>query len=114
MKIYHNAQCSKSRETLELIREHGVEPEIVEYLKEEITAKELKQVIEKLGIKAQDLVRKSEDIYIEKYKGKKLTEAAWIKAMITNPVLIERPIVIKGNKAVLGRPPETVLTLFKK
>lgn len=112
MKIYHNAQCSKSRETLELIREHGVEPEIVEYLKEEFTAKELKEVIQKLGIKAEDLVRKSKDIYKEKYQGKKLTEAAWVKAMIANPVLIERPIIVKGNKAVLGRPPKTVLTLF--
>lgn len=112
MKIYHNPRCSKSRETLSLIREQGEEPEIVEYLKEEISEKELKELIAMLGIRAEELVRKTEDIYKEKYKGKKLSDAQWIKAMVAHPVLIERPIVVQGKRAVIGRPPQLVLDLI--
>ena len=112
MKIYHNPRCTKSRETLNLIREKGVEPQIVEYLKTSPTAKELKEVLSKLKLKPQDIIRKGEDIYKEKYKGKELSDDEWIAAMVENPVLIERPIVVSGNKAVLGRPPENVLELL--
>lgn len=112
MKIYHNPRCSKSRETLSLIREQGEEPEIVEYLKEEISEKELKELIAMLGIRAEDLVRKTEDIYKTKYKGKNLSDAQWIKAMVAHPVLIERPIVVQGKRAVIGRPPQLVLDLI--
>ena len=112
MKIYHNPRCTKSRETLNLIREKGVEPEIVEYLKTAPTANELKEVLSKLKLKPQDIIRKGEDIYKEKYKGKELTDDQWIAAMAENPILIERPIVVSGNKAVLGRPPENVLELL--
>ena len=112
MKIYHNPRCRKSRETLTLIEEAGVEPEIILYLENPPTARELKAILSKLGIPAEQLVRKSEAIYKEKYKGKKLTEAQWIKAMIAHPKLIERPIVVEGKKAVLGRPPEQVNELL--
>ena len=110
--IYHNPRCRKSRETLELIQSKNVEPEIVEYLKDVPKASELKALLEKLGLKAEQLLRKNEAVYKEKFKGKELTEAQWIKAMIENPKLIERPIVVKGKKAVLGRPPENVLDLL--
>ncbi len=112
MKIYHNPRCRKSRETLELIRSKGVEPEIYLYLEEKITAKQLKDVLAKLGIKAEQLIRKGESVYKENFKGKDMSENDWIKAMIEYPKLIERPIVIKDQKAVLGRPPENALELL--
>lgn len=112
MKIYHNPRCRKSRETLELIKQNGIEPEIVEYLTEPVGESELKEVLAMLGIKAEQLLRKGETIFKENYKGKNLTEDEWIKAMIEHPKLMERPIVVKGNKAVLGRPPENVKDLF--
>lgn len=112
MKIYHNPRCSKSRETLNLLIDNDVDPEIFEYLKTPPTVKELSDVIKMLGIKPIELVRKGEAIYKEKYKGKELSDKAWIKAMVENPKLIERPIVIDGNKARLGRPPEKVLELL--
>lgn len=112
--IFHNPRCRKSRETLEIIRSGQIEPTIVEYLKEIPTKKELKSILEKLGINAFDLIRKGEAIYKEKYKGKDLSQEEWIDAMLENPKLIERPIVIKGDQAVLGRPPENVQKLIKK
>lgn len=112
MKIYHNPRCSKSRQTLALINEHQVDVEIVEYLKNIPTEKELTGLIEKLGITPKQLVRKGESVFKENYKGKNLTDKEWIKAMIEHPKLIERPIVVKDNKAVLGRPPENILDLF--
>jgi arsenate reductase len=112
MKIYHNPRCAKSRETLALIEEKGVKPEIIEYLKELPTKDELKNILSLLGISAAQLIRKGEPVFKEKFKGKTLSEEQWIDAMIENPKLIERPIVIEGNKAVLGRPPENVLDFF--
>jgi arsenate reductase len=110
--IFHNPKCSKSRATLALLQERGIEPEVVEYLKKPPTAAELKAIVAKLGIPAEQLVRKGEQIYKTEYAGKKLTDAQWIDAMVRHPILIERPIVIRGNKAVLGRPPENVLVLI--
>ena len=112
MKIYHNPRCRKSRETLQILTDHKIEPEIIEYLKDVPGKSEIEHILSLLGIKAEELVRKSEVIYKENYKGKKLTEAQWIEAMSKHPKLIERPIVIKGKKAVLGRPPENVLGLI--
>ncbi len=112
MKIYHNPRCRKSRETLDILTNKGIEPEVVLYLETPPSKKELKEILSKLGISAFDLVRKTEAIYKENYKGKDLTEAKWIEAMIKYPKLIERPIVVKGKKAVLGRPPENVEALF--
>jgi len=108
MKIYHNPRCSKSRQTLKMLQENGVDPEIVKYLEDVPTANELKELINKLGIKPEALVRKTEKIYKEKFKGKDLSDEEWIQAMVEYPKLIQRPIVVKGNKAVLGRPPENV------
>jgi arsenate reductase (glutaredoxin) len=111
--VYHNPRCGKSRATLALIAEHGVDPVIVEYLKTPPDAAELEGIIGKLGIRAEQLVRKGEEIYTSKYAGRELSEAAWIAAMVKHPILIERPIVVKGNRAVLGRPPENVLQLLE-
>tara|TARA_R110001592_G_C13053985_1_gene740394 strand:+ start:74 stop:412 length:339 start_codon:yes stop_codon:yes gene_type:complete len=108
MKIYHNPRCSKSRQTLQLIKDAGADVEIIEYLNNVPTAKELAAVLVKLGMNAEDILRKGEDIYKQNYKGKTFSNEEWIKIMVENPKLIERPIVIKGNKAVLGRPPENV------
>jgi len=110
--IFHNPKCSKSRATLELLNQRGVQPQVVEYLKTPPTAAELKAIVAKLGIRPEDLVRKGEAVYKENYAGKTLTDAQWIEAMVRHPILIERPIVIQGDKAVLGRPPENVLALL--
>ena len=112
MIIYHNTRCRKSRETLEIIRNKGIEPDIVEYLKEPLTVDQLKDLVQKLGINASDLLRKGEAIYKEEFKGKDLSEEEWLYAMAEHPVLMERPVVVKGDKAVLGRPPENVNNLL--
>lgn len=112
LKIYHNPRCTKSRETLNIIKEHGAEVEIVEYLKEIPTAEELKKILMRLKLKPVDIIRKGEAIYKERLKGLNLSEDEWIKIMRENPVLIERPIVVKGNKAIIGRPPENVISLL--
>ena len=110
--IYHNPKCTKSRATLALLQEHGIEPKVMEYLKTPPTAAELKSVIGKLGISPEQLVRKGEEIYKTDYAGKKLNDAQWIEAMVSHPILIERPIVVTGNRAVIGRPPENVTQLL--
>lgn len=112
MKIYHNPRCRKSRETLQIIEESGTKVEIIKYLEDVPTEPELKEVLGKLGIPAEKLLRKGEAIFKEHYKGKNLSEDEWIQAMIENPKLIERPIVVKGDKAVLGRPPQNVEDLL--
>lgn len=112
MKIYHNPRCRKSRETLELLNKKGVNPEIVLYLQDSPTKKELKELVKKLGINASELIRKTESIYKEHYKGQELSEDKWLEAMVKYPKLIERPIVVSGKQAIIGRPPENVLALF--
>ena len=113
MKIYHNSRCSKSRSTLDIITENNVEVTIVEYLKNPLTKNEIADLLSKLNIPASDLIRKGETDFKENYKGKTLSESEWIDAMVKFPKLIERPIVVKGDKAVIGRPPENVLDLLK-
>jgi len=112
LKIYHNPRCSKSRETLQLIEESGAQVEVVEYLNTIPSREELTQLVAQLGILPEQLIRKGEDVYKEHFKGKDLSDAEWIDAMVTYPKLIERPIVVKGNQAVLGRPPQNVLELL--
>ena len=112
IRIYHNKMCSKSRQTLELLQNSGQEVQVIEYLKEPPTAEELKEILTKLNMKPEDLLRKGEKLYKENYKGKSFTDEEWIKIMVEHPVLIERPVVIKGNKAALGRPPEKVLEIL--
>ncbi len=110
--IYHNPRCTKSRQTLALIEENGSDFVIKEYLKEPPTKAELKNVIALLGISPEQLIRKGEVEFKDNFKGKSLSDDEWIEAMITYPKLIERPIVIEGDKAVIGRPPENVLELL--
>ena len=110
--IYHNPRCGKSRSTLELLREKGVQPHIIEYLKSPPTKEELRAILKKLGMKPEQLVRKSEDAYKERLAGKTLSEEQWLDALAMNPILIERPIVVKGDKAVIGRPAENVVSLL--
>ncbi len=110
--IYHNPKCTKSRQTLALLQENEVEPKVVEYLETPPTAAELKSILTKLGMKPEQLVRRGEDVYKTNYAGRTLTDAQWIEAMVEHPILIERPIVVSGERAVLGRPPENVKQLL--
>ncbi|HZS84568.1 MAG TPA: arsenate reductase (glutaredoxin) [Stellaceae bacterium] len=109
--IYHNPRCGKSRQTLALLRERGVEPRIVEYLKTPPSAAELKQILAMLGMTAQELLRKKEAAAAGIDPGK-LSENRLIEAMVRNPIVIERPIVVSGGKAALGRPPEAVVKVL--
>ena len=106
--VYHNSRCSKSRCALQYIEDKGNSYELVEYLKTTPDSKELKDILKKLGMKAEDLIRKGESDFKDNFKGKTLSESEWIAAMIKYPKLIERPIIILGNKAVVGRPTEKI------
>lgn len=111
--IYHNPSCSKSRETLALLRENGVEPTVIEYLKTPPSAAELDAILEKLGLEPREVIRKGEDEYKALGLGDpSLTRNELIAAMAASPRLIERPIVVAGERAALGRPPENVLKLL--
>lgn len=111
--IYHNPRCSKSRQALELIRGKGVEPEIVEYLRDTPTARELRAILKKLKLDPRAIMRTGEAAYKELGLGDPVrSDDALIAAMVANPILIERPIVVRGARAILGRPPEAVLSLL--
>lgn len=111
--IYHNPRCSKSRQTLELIREKGIEPEIVEYLDTPPSANKMKQLLTMLDMEPEQIIRKSEAIYKELgLKNSQLNKTELIKTLVENPKLIERPIVTNGDKAALGRPPQNVLDIL--
>jgi len=112
LKIYHNPHCSTSRKAKEMLESKNIDFEVVEYLKDVPTKKGLTDLIKILGIKAEELVRKKEAIYKERFADKEMTDASWIMAMIEFPKLIERPIVINGNKAVIGRPIEKIVTIL--
>lgn len=111
VRIYHNPRCSTSRKTLALLREKGVEPEIVEYLKTPYTAAGLKQLLAQLGIPARSLIRKKEAA-ASGIDPASLSEDELIQAMAEHPIIVERPIVVSGGKAALGRPPEKVLEVL--
>jgi len=113
MKIYHNQMCSKSRASFELLTQSKQKFETIDYIKNPLTRTELSELLLKLDISAKDLVRISETEYKMNFEGKELTEAGWIDAMVQYPILIERPIIVKGNKAVIGRPIENVLKLLE-
>jgi arsenate reductase len=110
--IWHNNRCGKSRDALQILEENGIKPEVVKYLEDTPTAKQIKEVLKKAGIKAHDLIRTGESVYKELYKGKNLSDDEWIEAMVEHPILIERPVVIHGDKAVIARPPERVLEVL--
>lgn len=113
IQIYHNPRCSKSREALALLQEQGIEPVVVEYLKDTPAPAELKAVIAKLGISARDLLRTKEDEYkANGLDNSALSEDDIIAAMCAHPKLIERPIVVNGNQARIGRPPQQVLEIL--
>ncbi|WP_430927378.1 arsenate reductase (glutaredoxin) [Polaribacter marinivivus] len=109
IKIYHNPRCRKSREGLQILENSEKEFEIIKYLEDIPSEEELAKIIKKLNINPIQLVRKNEKVWKENFKGKDLSDHEIVKAMIENPKLIERPIVINNNKAVIGRPPETIL-----
>ena len=112
MKIYHNPRCSKSRQTLTLIQKKGKEVEIIEYLKNPPTFKDLKLILEKLDISPIDLIRHKEEVWEEEYKGRELKDDEIIQAIVNHPKIMERPIVINEMKAIIGRPPENVLEII--
>ena len=111
--IYHNAECSKSNCALDLLRASGVEPRVVNYLSETPSKEDLTRVLAALDIPAEQLVRKSEALYKEKYAGLQMKENEWIRVMHEHPELIERPIVLKGDKAVIGRTVERLQQLLR-
>ncbi|MFT4661602.1 MAG: arsenate reductase [Patiriisocius sp.] len=114
MKIYHNPRCSTSRKALKMIEDHGIKPEIIKYLDDVPTEAEFKKVLVKLNLKATDVLRKREQIYKEHYAGKNFTEEEWITIMLENPKLIERPIIVKDNAAVIARPMQNLEDLLNK
>ncbi len=113
VKIFHNPRCTKSRETLKLLEDKGIKPEVIEYLKTPPSHAELAGILQKLGIKPRDLMRTKEAEYKENdLDDKSLSDSELIEAMVRIPKLIERPIVLANDKAALGRPPEAVLAIL--
>ncbi|MFT6031108.1 MAG: arsenate reductase [Oleiphilaceae bacterium] len=113
VQIYHNPRCSKSRQTLAILEENGIKPEVILYLEDTPNTKTISSLLNKLGITARELLRKGEDAYKElNLKDSTLNDIFLIEKMMQFPKLIERPIVVKGEKAVLGRPPENALKLI--
>ena len=111
--IYHNPRCSKSRQTLEILNKQNVDTEIVLYLETPPSAEEVTSILQKLGLRSRDIIRKGEKEYkLLNIKDQSLTENELISFMSENPKLIERPIVVKDDKAIIGRPPENVLSLL--
>ena len=111
--IYHNPKCSKSRQTLKLLQEQGINPVTIEYLKNPPTVEKLKEILSLLGVSPRDLMRKKEDEYKElDLANSKLSDKDLIDFMVKHPILIERPIVLANGKAALGRPPEQVLDIL--
>lgn len=113
ISIYHNPRCSKSRQAKAILDEQGVEYKVIEYLKDIPTKEDFKKVLMKLNLRPQDILRKGEAVYKEKFKTAQFTDEEWIEVMLEYPKLIERPIVVKQNKAIVARPPEQVLELLK-
>lgn len=110
--IYHNPRCSKSRQGLEVLKESGKEFKVREYLKEPVSEEELFEVLEKLGMAPIELVRTEEKVWKDNYKGKDLSDKELIRVMTENPKLIQRPIVVKDNSAVVGRPASNIKELI--
>lgn len=108
MKIYHNPRCSKSRKGLAYLEEKGCQFEVVKYLEDGFTEEELSALIAKTGKTPFDFVRQHEKLFKDEYKGKVLSDEEWIKVLVENPKLLHRPIILNGDKAVLGNPPENI------
>lgn len=112
IKIYHNGECSKCRGALEIMQERGIPHDVRWYLVEPLSREELSLLLDKLGLPPSALVRRSEPLYKEKYEGKDITEEEWLNILTENPILIERPIVEKGDKAIIARPPERIFEII--
>ena len=112
IRIYYNPRCSKCRDTAAMVSEHGYASELIDYLVTPPSKEELRNLLKKLGMKPLQLVRTGEAIFKEKYAGRTLSDDEWLDAMVAHPILMERPVVVRGNKAVVARPPEKVLALL--
>lgn len=113
LKVYFKPNCATCQTALGLLKKNAKEDfELIEYLVEVPTQREIKEILRMLGMKAEQLVRKKESLYKEKYDGKKISESEWIKILSKSPILIERPIVVKDGKAIIGRPVEKILELL--
>ncbi len=112
LRIYHNARCSKSRSACALVAEAGVEVEVVHYLEAPLTEPELRELLRKLGLRPSELLRRGEAVFIEHFGQRELTEEEALAALLAHPILMERPIAVRGDRAVVARPPERVKELF--
>lgn len=112
-KIYYNPKCGTCRKVLEILESKGIKPEVVEYLKNPPTANELDTILVIAGLEPEQIVRKKEELYSKmNLDNKKLSRSEWLKILTDNPILIERPIVVTGSKAIIARPPEKVLSIL--
>src|SRR4051812_6946293 len=114
MIIFYNEECSKCREALDLLEQNECVVEVRNYLQQPPTKEELKEILGKLGCRVKSIIRKTEPLFLEKFSGKDYTENEWLQILSENPILIERPILISEEKAVIGRPPRLVLGLLEK
>jgi len=110
--IYHNGECSKCRGALEILQEKNIPHEVRWYIAEPLSIAELQALLKKLNVPPSELVRKSEQLYTEEYVGKNITEAEWLTILSENPILIQRPIIEKGEKAIIARPAQRVYELI--
>ena len=112
IRIYYNPRCTKCRNTVTLVQEHGYQTDLIEYLVTPLSKIELKALLKKLGMKPLELIRTGETLFKEKYAGHTLSDEEWLDAMVAYPILMERPVVVRGNKALIARPPEKALALL--
>lgn len=112
--IYHNPRCSKSRSACELIAARGINAKVIDYLKTPPSQEELRGLLKMLDMRADELVRRGEPVFKENYAGQTLSDEQWLDALVAHPILIERPVVVCGARAVIGRPPEKVLDLLDR
>jgi arsenate reductase (glutaredoxin) len=113
MTIYHNPKCSKSRGALQILQERGIEPTVILYMESPPSPETLRDITKKLDITPEELVRKNEDLYKEKYAGKNISSEEWLLILSEHPRLMERPIIINGEKAIIARPAEKVLEVLE-
>jgi len=109
--IYHNPKCSKSRQALAILQGKKVRIKVINYLEFPPSFKEIKEMVDKLGMRVQNIIRTQEDIYRQRYSNKKFSDEEWINILVKNPVLIQRPIIVCGDKAVIGRTPEEIVKI---
>ncbi len=112
LRIYHNARCSKSRSACALVAEEGLAVEVIPYLEVPLTASELRELLRKLGMRPSELLRRGEAVFTEQFGDRELTEEEAFAALLAHPILMERPIAVRGDRAVVARPPERVKELF--